>query len=146
MVCMCVLVNSHFAENLSMWSCMTPIFLRWGCYTGRAAASSRSRPSVGTWALGARALITATSATSTSSAKYISLDKLNNIDSKCPLADNLQLALWLRQYRVAPPPKYYRESFCGDQITLAKSFIISLENVVANWYARLPPRSITSWA
>jgi hypothetical protein len=34
----------------------------------------------------------------------------------------------------------------GDDITLAKSFIISLENVVVNWYARLPPRSITSWA
>jgi hypothetical protein len=32
----------------------------------------------------------------------------------------------------------------GDDTTLAKSFIISLENVVANWYARLPPRSIMS--
>jgi hypothetical protein len=34
----------------------------------------------------------------------------------------------------------------GDDTTLAKSFIISLENAVANWYARLPPRSIASWA
>jgi hypothetical protein len=34
----------------------------------------------------------------------------------------------------------------GDDTTLAKSFIISLKNAVANWYARLPPRSITSWA
>jgi hypothetical protein len=34
----------------------------------------------------------------------------------------------------------------GDDTTLAKSFIISLENVVANWYARLSSRSITSWA
>jgi hypothetical protein len=34
----------------------------------------------------------------------------------------------------------------GDNTTLAKSFIISLENAVVNWYARLPPRSITSWA
>jgi hypothetical protein len=37
-------------------------------------------------------------------------------------------------------------SFEGDDTTLTKSFIISLENAVANWYARLPPRSITSWA
>jgi hypothetical protein len=34
----------------------------------------------------------------------------------------------------------------GDDTTLAKSFIISLDNAVANWYARLPPRSIMSWA
>jgi hypothetical protein len=31
-------------------------------------------------------------------------------------------------------------------MTLAKSFIISLENAAANWYTRLPPRSIASWA
>jgi hypothetical protein len=29
-------------------------------------------------------------------------------------------------------------SFGGDKTTLAKSFIISLENAAANWYARLP--------
>jgi hypothetical protein len=34
----------------------------------------------------------------------------------------------------------------GEDTTLTKSFIISLENVAVNWYARLPPRSITSWA
>jgi hypothetical protein len=34
----------------------------------------------------------------------------------------------------------------GDDTTLAKSFMISLENATANWYAILPPRSITSWA
>jgi hypothetical protein len=37
-------------------------------------------------------------------------------------------------------------SFGGDEKTLAKLFIISLKNVAAKWYARLPPRSITSWA
>jgi hypothetical protein len=37
-------------------------------------------------------------------------------------------------------------SFGGDETTLTKSFIISLKNTAANWYARLPPRSITSWA
>jgi hypothetical protein len=30
--------------------------------------------------------------------------------------------------------------------TLTKSFITSLKNAAANWYARLPLRSITSWA
>jgi hypothetical protein len=34
----------------------------------------------------------------------------------------------------------------GDDTTLAKSFIISLENAAANWYARLPPRYNASWA
>jgi hypothetical protein len=37
-------------------------------------------------------------------------------------------------------------SLGGDDTTLTMSFIISLENAAANWYARLPPRSITSWA
>jgi hypothetical protein len=37
-------------------------------------------------------------------------------------------------------------SFGGDEITLTKSFIITLENAIANWYARLPLRSIPSWA
>jgi hypothetical protein len=32
----------------------------------------------------------------------------------------------------------------GEDTTLAKSFIISLENATANWYARLPPRYIAS--
>jgi hypothetical protein len=85
----------------------------------------------------------------------------NNIGSKCLLADNLQLASWLPQYRAAPPPKYYGEFdpqmffmsyeaaialFGGDETTLTKSFITSLENVATNWYARLPPRSIASRA
>jgi hypothetical protein len=37
-------------------------------------------------------------------------------------------------------------SFDGDETTLAKSFIISLKNVAANWYTRMPLISITSWA
>jgi hypothetical protein len=37
-------------------------------------------------------------------------------------------------------------SFSGDETTLTKSFITWLENTTANWYARLPSRSITSWA
>jgi hypothetical protein len=34
----------------------------------------------------------------------------------------------------------------GDDTTLAKSFTISLKNAAANYYVRLPPRSIASWA
>jgi hypothetical protein len=82
------------------------------------------------------------------------------MDNKCPLVDNLQLAPWPLQYRVVPPPKCYGESdpckfiMCyeasiasvgGNGTTLTKSFIMSLENLVANWYGRLQPRSITSW-
>jgi hypothetical protein len=33
----------------------------------------------------------------------------------------------------------------GNEATLAKSLIISLEDAVANWYSRLPPRCIYSW-
>jgi hypothetical protein len=62
--------------------------------------------------------------------------------------------------QAVPPPKYYGESdpqkFLmsyeamialseGDDTTLTKSFIIFLENAAANWYARLPSRSIASW-
>jgi hypothetical protein len=68
---------------------------------------------------------------------------------------------WSPQYRAAPLSKYYGEldpqkflmcyetakaSSGGDDTTLTKSFIISLESVVVNWYARLQARSITSWA
>jgi hypothetical protein len=33
----------------------------------------------------------------------------------------------------------------GDEATLAKSLIISLEDAAANWYSRLPPKCIYSW-
>jgi hypothetical protein len=36
-------------------------------------------------------------------------------------------------------------SFGGDDTTLAKSLIISLEGAAANWYSRLPPICIYSW-
>jgi hypothetical protein len=76
------------------------------------------------------------------------------------LANNLQLAPWPPQNRAVTPPKYYGvsdpwmflmsyevaiASFEGDDTTLAKSFIISLKNAAAKWYARLLSRSIASW-
>jgi hypothetical protein len=33
----------------------------------------------------------------------------------------------------------------GDEATLTKSLIISLENTATNWYSRLPPKCIYSW-
>jgi hypothetical protein len=33
----------------------------------------------------------------------------------------------------------------GDEATLVKSLIISLEDVAMNWYFRLPPQCIYSW-
>jgi hypothetical protein len=36
-------------------------------------------------------------------------------------------------------------SAVGDEATLAKSHIISLEDAAINWYSRLPPGCIYSW-
>jgi hypothetical protein len=36
-------------------------------------------------------------------------------------------------------------SAAGDEATLAKSHIISLEDAAINWYSRLPPGCIYSW-
>jgi hypothetical protein len=37
------------------------------------------------------------------------------------------------------------DSATGDEATLAKSHIISLEDAAINWYSRLPPGCIYSW-
>jgi hypothetical protein len=78
---------------------------------------------------------------------------------KSPLANHLQLARWPPQYQAAPPPKYHGNTdphkflMCyeaaiasadGDETTLTKSLIISLEDAAANWYSRLPPKCIYS--
>jgi hypothetical protein len=76
------------------------------------------------------------------------------------LVENLQLAPWLLHYRAVTLPKYHGNTdprkflMCyeatiasagGDEATLPKSLIISLEDVAVNWYYRLPPRCIYSW-
>jgi hypothetical protein len=75
------------------------------------------------------------------------------------VADNLQLERWPPQYRAAPQPKYHGDteprkflmcyeaatSAVGDDATLTKSLIMSLEGAVANWYSILLPRCIYSW-
>jgi hypothetical protein len=79
---------------------------------------------------------------------------------KAQLAEHLQLAPWPLNYRAVTPPKYHGNTdprkflMCyeaaiasagGDEATLAKSLIISLEDATANWYSRLPPSCIYSW-
>jgi hypothetical protein len=79
--------------------------------------------------------------------------QLGTIDPKSPLAIYLQLAPWPPQYRAVTPPKYHRNanprkflvsyeaviaSAGGDEVTLAKSLIISLEEMATNWYFILP--------
>jgi hypothetical protein len=81
--------------------------------------------------------------------------------SKSPLANHLQLTPWPPLYRATPPPKYHINaiprkflmsyeaviaSVEGDEATLTKSLIISLEDAAANWYSRLPPGCIYSWS
>jgi hypothetical protein len=76
------------------------------------------------------------------------------IYTKSPLADNLQLLPWSPQYRAIAPPKYHGDTYSrkclmcykaaiasssGDDVTLEKMLIISLEGTTANWYSRLPP-------
>jgi hypothetical protein len=85
---------------------------------------------------------------------------MGTIDPKSPLAEHLQLAPWPLHYRAVTLPKYHGNTdprkflMCyeaviasagGDEATLAKSLIISLEDASANWYSRLPPRCIYSW-
>jgi hypothetical protein len=63
-------------------------------------------------------------------------------------------------YRATPPHKYQKNanprkflmsykaaiaSGGGDEATLVKSLIISLEDAAANWYSSLPPGCIYSW-
>jgi hypothetical protein len=87
------------------------------------------------------------------------LPQFDTTDPKSPLANHLQLAPWPSYYRATPPPiyhgntdprkflMYYEAAIAsprGDEATLAKSLIISLEDAAANWYSRLPPRCIYS--
>jgi hypothetical protein len=86
--------------------------------------------------------------------------QISTTDAKSPLAEHLQLAPWPLHYRAVPPPKYHNNTdphkflMCykaaiasagGDEATLAKSLIISLEDATVNWYSRHPPRCIYSW-
>jgi hypothetical protein len=79
---------------------------------------------------------------------------MGTIYSKRPLAEHLQLVPYPLHYRGVLPPKYHGNTnprkilMCyeaaialagGNEATLMKSLIISLEDLIANWYSRLLP-------
>jgi hypothetical protein len=85
---------------------------------------------------------------------------INYLDERSPLAPQLQVSPWPANFRSGAYPKYngntdpaqYIMSYQvdvassgGDDATMAKSFIISLEGPALTWYTRLPPLSIDSW-
>jgi hypothetical protein len=85
---------------------------------------------------------------------------INYLDERSPLVPQLQESPWLTNFRVGTHSKYngstdpaqYIMSYQvtvvsagGDDTTMAKSFIITLEGPALTWYTRLPPLSIDSW-
>jgi hypothetical protein len=82
------------------------------------------------------------------------------VDSESPLSIGLQTAPWPPKFKPISLPKYngfgisrqflmrYESavnSAGGDDVALAKSFIIACEGPVLNWYSLLQPHSVCSW-
>jgi hypothetical protein len=82
------------------------------------------------------------------------------VDSESPLSIGLQTAPWPPKFKLVSLPKYnglgnsrqflmrYESavnSTGGDDVALAKSFIIACEVLVLNWYFLLSPHSVCSW-
>jgi hypothetical protein len=82
------------------------------------------------------------------------------VDSESPLSIGLQIAPWPPKFKPVSLSKYngfgnsrqflmrYESavnSTGGDDVALAKSFVIVCEGPVLNWYSLLPPHSIYSW-
>jgi hypothetical protein len=82
------------------------------------------------------------------------------VDSESPLSIGLQTAPWPPKFKPVSLPKYngfgnsrqflmrYESavnSAGGDDVALAKSFIIACEGPILNWYSLLPPHSVYSW-
>jgi hypothetical protein len=85
---------------------------------------------------------------------------VNYLDERSPLAPHLQVSPWPANFRAGTYPKYngstdaaqyimsYQVTVAssgGDDATMAKSFIIALEDPALTWYTKLPPLSIDSW-
>jgi hypothetical protein len=79
------------------------------------------------------------------------------VDFESPLSIGLQTAPWSPKFKPVSLPKYngfgnsrqflmrYKSavnSAGGDDVALAKSFIIACEGPVLNWYSLLPPHSV----
>jgi hypothetical protein len=82
------------------------------------------------------------------------------VDSESPLSIGLQTAPWPPKFKPVSVPKYngfgnsrqflmrYESavnSAGGDDVALAKSFIITCEAPVLNWYSLFPSHSVCSW-
>jgi hypothetical protein len=82
------------------------------------------------------------------------------VDPESPLSVGLQTAPWTPKFKPVFLPKYngfgnsrqflmwYESavnSVGGDDVALAKSFIIACEGLVLNWYSVLQPHSVCSW-
>jgi hypothetical protein len=82
------------------------------------------------------------------------------VDSESPLSIGMQTAPWPPKFKPVSLPKSngfgnsrqflmrYESavnSAGGDDVALAKSFIIACEGPVLNWYSLLPPHSVCSW-
>jgi hypothetical protein len=82
------------------------------------------------------------------------------VDSESPLSIGLQTAPWPPKFKPVSLPKYngFRNSrqflmryesavnsAGGDDVALAKSFIIACEGPVLKWYSLLLPHSVCSW-
>ena len=85
---------------------------------------------------------------------------INYLNERSPLAPQLQASPWPANFRASTYPKYngsiapaqyimsYQVAVAssrGDDATMAKSFIITLQGPALTWYTRLPPLSIDSW-
>jgi hypothetical protein len=82
------------------------------------------------------------------------------VDPESPLSVGLQTTPWPSKFKPVSLPKYngfknsrqflmrYESavnSAGGDDVALAKSFIIACEGPVLNWYSLLQPHSVCSW-
>jgi hypothetical protein len=82
------------------------------------------------------------------------------VDPESPLSIGLQTAPWPSKFKPLSLPKYngfensrqflmrYESavnSTAGDDVALAKSFIIVCEGPILNWYSLLQPHSVCSW-
>jgi hypothetical protein len=82
------------------------------------------------------------------------------VDPDSPLSIGLQTTPWPLKFKPLSLPKYngFRNSrkflmryesavnsAGGDDVALAKSFIIACESPVLNWYSLLQPHLVSSW-
>jgi hypothetical protein len=134
--------SNHVVVDQARKSKASRVAASYRCHSLARAGASDARASATTASIAGPAATTTTSITTRHHRQQVSA-------SRQPPASPLAT-----QYRVAPPTKYFGDSYprkfimCYEaaiassginDTTLTKSFIISLRGAVANWYARLQP-------